>query len=94
MKRRATCPSIDKRTVNLRVPLELAVLVETHYSSADTPSLSHAYISALESVTDGDKLTREDVELIEAERAANKLRNNRTLKRYRALNAVDIPSPS
>ena len=79
----ATCPSVDKRTVNLRIPLELATLVESHFSSDGASPVSRSYISALESVAGDDPLSPADLKLIEAERAANKLRNDRTLERLR-----------
>lgn len=78
-----TCPSIDKRAVNLRIPLELAELIEIHFASDDASGCSAAYIRALESVAGADPLTEEDLRLIEEERKANRLRNERALARRR-----------
>lgn len=73
---------IKKRVVNIRVPLELAQLVERQFAGSGDSSKGAAYIRALESVAGDERLHAEDMRAISEEMARNMQRNRKSRQRY------------
>ena len=74
---------ISKRVVNIRIPLELAQLVEREFSDEGDTSKGVAYIRALESVAADERLLANDMRAISREMAVNAQRNSRNSQRYK-----------
>jgi hypothetical protein len=75
--------NIRKRVVNIRIPLELAQLVERQFSQEDDPARGAAYIRALESVASDERLRPEDLREINEEMSRNAQKNRRNAQRYK-----------
>ena len=75
-------PDITKRTVAVRLPLEVAALVERKYAVEGDRSICDAYIRALEAAAGDCPLTKADYKEIDDEMQANLKRNQRRKVEY------------